>query len=92
MFFQGIIRKVYILATYSTSMKNIMIRDDVYDRLSTIKGKKSISGVVSDLFSESVDKKRRNLRKLFGSIDEKEKKELGRLVMEVRRVAKSRLF
>ena len=76
----------------TVSMKNIMIKDDVYDRLSTIKGKKSFSGVIEMLFSESVEKKRRNLRKLFGSIDLKDKKELGKFVLEVRRVAKSRLF
>ncbi|MBR9681611.1 MAG: antitoxin [Candidatus Altiarchaeota archaeon] len=73
-------------------MKNIMIRDDVYDRLSTIKGKKSFSETIEALFLESVEKKRRNLRKLFGCIDLREKKELGKFVLEVRRVAKSRLF
>ena len=73
-------------------MKNIMIKDDVYDRLSTIKGKRSFSDIIGALFSESVEKKRRNLRKLFGCVDLKERKELGKFVMEVRRVAKGRLF
>ncbi len=69
-----------------------MIGDEVYNRLSTIKGKKSFSGVIDQLFSESVEKKRRNLRKLFGCIDAKEKKDLGKFILEVKRVAKSRLF
>lgn len=73
-------------------MKNIMVRDEVYHSLVTIKGKKSFSETIDALFVESVEKKRRNLRKLFGIVTVKERKDIGKYVMEVRRVAKGRLF
>lgn len=73
-------------------MKNIMIRDGIYHTLKELKGKGSFSDILEELATESVESRRRTLRSFFGALGDKEAKEMEKVISEVLRVAKGRLF
>ena len=77
---------------YKICMKNIMIREGIYTELKDMKGTGSFSDVIEELAKNSVETRRRKLRAYFGTFEDKEVKDMERVVAEVLRVAKGRLF
>lgn len=73
-------------------MKNIMIKEDVYSKLKSFKGDRSFSDAIGLLLAGEVESRRRNLRGYFGSIDGKEAKDAEKIITELIRGAKGRLF
>lgn len=73
-------------------MKNIMIREDVYDKLKDIKGEMSFSDIIGTLFDSNVENRRKVIRSHFGSKSEKDMRDFEKTIMEVHRIAKGRLF
>ena len=59
---------------YTSYMKTIMIRDDVYKKLVEIKGDKSFSEIIEELIEESLTVRRRKLEKYFGILSDKKLK------------------
>jgi len=73
-------------------MRNVIIKEEVYEKLSQIKGKKSFSDIIGEIIEDAVETKRKNIRSAFASLKEAEIKEFERIIEEVRRGAKGRLF
>jgi predicted CopG family antitoxin len=73
-------------------MKNIMIREGIYTTLKEMKGNGSFSDVLEELAKSSLETRRRRLRGYFGMLGDKEAKEMEKVVSEVLRVAKGRIF
>ena len=73
-------------------MKNIMIREGIYETLKDMKGKGSFSDVLEGLAKSSVETRRKKLRGYFGTLGDREAKEMEKIISEVLRVAKGRLF
>jgi len=71
---------------YTSYMKTIMIRDDVYKKLVEIKGDKSFSEIIEELIEESLTLRRRKLEKYFGILNEEEAKEIMKEIKEVRKI------
>ena len=71
---------------YTSYMKTIMIRDDVYKKLVEIKGDKSFSEIIEELIEESLTLRRRKLEKYFGILDEEEAEEMMKEIKEVRKI------
>ena len=69
-----------------------MIKKEVYDQLKSIKGENSFSDMIDSLFKSNVELRRKNLRSYFGSKTDKEIREIEKIISEVFRVAKGRLF
>lgn len=73
-------------------MKNIMIREGIYSTLKEMKGNGSFSDVLEELAKSSVESRRRKIRGYFGLLGDREAKEMEKIITEVLRVAKGRLF
>jgi predicted CopG family antitoxin len=65
-------------------MKTIVIRDDVYRKLSEIKGNKSFSDIIEELIEESLSLRKKKLEKYFGILSEEEAEELEREIKEMK--------
>ena len=85
-------QKQYIVLTNTIHMKNIMIKKGVYDLLKDFKGDKSFSDAIQLLLDGATETRRKNLRRHFGSFEAKELKETERIITDVIRGAKGRLF
>lgn len=73
---------------YTSYMKTIMIRDDVYKKLVEIKGDKSFSEIIEELIEESlILRRRRKLEKYFGILNGEEAEEMMKEIKEVRKIA-----
>jgi predicted CopG family antitoxin len=66
-------------------MKTIMIRDDVYNKLTRIKGNKSFSDIIEELIEESISLQRKKIEKYSGILKEKEAEELKKEIYETRK-------
>lgn len=73
-------------------MKNIIIKDDVYNKLLQIKGKRSFSDLINEIIEDAVENKRKNIRSGFASFKDVEIREMKKILEEVRKGAKGRLF
>ncbi len=73
-------------------MKNVIIKDDVYNMLTQIKGKKSFSELIGNLVQEYTENRRKNIRSAFAILKDAEFREMAKIVEEVKRGAKGRLF
>jgi len=71
---------------YTSYMKTIMIRDDVYKKLVEIKGDKSFSEIIEELIEESLILRRRKLEKYFGILNGEEAEEMMKEIEEVRKI------
>jgi len=71
---------------YTSYMKTIMIRDDVYKKLVEIKGDKSFSEVIEELIEESLILRRRKLEKYFGILNGEEAEEMMKEIKEARKI------
>jgi len=71
---------------YTSYMKTIMIRDDVYNKLVEIKGDKSFSEIIEELIEESLILRRRKLEKYFGILNGEEAEEMMKEIKEVRKI------
>ncbi len=71
---------------YTSYMKTIMIRDDVYKKLVEIKGDKSFSEIIEELIEESLTLRRRKLEKYFGILNEEEAEEIMKEIKEARKI------
>ena len=71
---------------YTSYMKTIMIRDDVYRKLVEIKGDKSFSEIIEELIEESLTLRRRKLEKYFGILNEEEAEEIMKEIEEARKI------
>ncbi|MFP3227134.1 MAG: antitoxin VapB family protein [Sulfolobaceae archaeon] len=71
---------------YTSYMKTIMIRDDVYKKLVEIKGDKSFSEIIEELIEESQILRRRKLEKYFGILNGEEAEEMMKEIEEVRKI------
>jgi len=71
---------------YTSYMKTIMIRDDVYKKLVEIKGDKSFSEIIEELIEESLILRRRKLEKYFGILNGEEAEEMMKEIKEVRKI------
>jgi len=71
---------------YTSYMKTIMIRDDVYKKLVEIKGDKSFSEIIEELIEESLTLRRRKLEKYFGILNEEEAEEIMKEIEEARKI------
>ncbi|WP_432518179.1 antitoxin VapB family protein [Saccharolobus islandicus] len=71
---------------YTSYMKTIMIRDDVYKKLVEIKGDKSFSEIIEELIEESLTLRRRKLEKYFGILNEEQAEEIMKEIKEVRKI------
>lgn len=71
---------------YTSYMKTIMIRDDVYKKLVEIKGDKSFSEIIEELIEESLTLRRRKLEKYFGILNGEEAEEMMKEIKEVRKI------
>ena len=65
-------------------VKTIMVRDDIYNRLLSLKGDSSFSEVIARLLEESRAARLVRLRRYFGIVSEEEADELERIVGELR--------
>ena len=61
-----------------------MIRDNVYRKLSEIKGNKSFSDIIEELIEESLSLGKKKLEKYFGILSEEEAEELEREIKEMK--------
>lgn len=73
-------------------MKNIMIKEGVYNLLKEFKGETSFSDAIQLLLDGATETRRKNLRGYFGSFEAKELKETEKIITDVIRGAKGRLF
>ncbi len=73
-------------------MKNIMIREGIYEKLKEMKGNGSFSDLLEELATISIETRRRRLRTYFGILEEREARDAERFLSEVLRIAKGRLF
>ena len=71
---------------YTSYMKTIMIRDDVYKKLVEIKGDKSFGEIIEELIEESLILRRRKLEKYFGILNGEEAEEMMKEIKEVRKI------
>ena len=68
-----------------------MIRDDIYNRLLSLKGDSSFSEVIARLLEESKTARVDRLRRYFGILKDEEAEELERIVEELRSRLRIRL-
>jgi len=73
-------------------MKTIMIQDEVYKKLSKIKGKKSFSQLLDTLADNPEAAKKEAFRKVFGLITAKEAKVAMKRIREARKQTKVRVY
>ncbi|PIU22148.1 MAG: antitoxin [Candidatus Diapherotrites archaeon CG08_land_8_20_14_0_20_30_16] len=74
------------------SMRTIMIKDEVYNMLASIKEDKSFSETINSLIKKNTDIRKANLIKLYGIIDEKKANEMMVSIKEVRSNARANTF
>ena len=72
-------------------VKTIMVRDDIYNRLLSLKGDSSFSEVIARLLEESRVARLVRLRRYFGILSEEEAEDLERIVGELRSRLRIRL-
>ena len=72
-------------------MKTIMISDDTYEKLSSIKGRRSFTVLLSDLVDSLKQKKNENIMKFAGIMNGPEAKEVEKIAKGIRQNAKSRI-
>ena len=76
---------IILYTVYRIAMvKTIMVRDDIYNRLLSLKGDSSFSEVIARLLEESKASRLVRLRRYFGILSEEEADELERIVGELR--------
>jgi len=73
-------------------MRTIMIKDEVYNMLASIKEDKSFSETINSLIKKNTDIRKANLIKLYGIIDEKKANEMMVSIKEVRSNARANTF
>ena len=73
-------------------MKTIMLSDEAYEKLASIKGKKSFTEVVSELVDEVKRTKLEDLEEFFGIIGDEEARELHKITKQIRKRAKARIY
>ncbi|MDE1850835.1 MAG: antitoxin VapB family protein [Candidatus Micrarchaeota archaeon] len=73
-------------------MKTIMIKDDVYMKLSKIKGSKSFSDLLEELSDKSNDSNKAVFRKIFGLMTDKEAGAAMERIGKMRKNAKVRSY
>jgi len=64
-----------------------MIKDEVYRKLSKIKGKKSFSELLDSMYDEKEDAKMEAFRKLKGILTDREAKDAHRRIRELQKHA-----
>jgi predicted CopG family antitoxin len=69
-------------------MKTLMIKDEVYKKLSRIKGKKSFSELLDSMYEEKKDAKIEAFRKLKGILTDVEAKNAYKSIRELKKHAK----
>jgi predicted CopG family antitoxin len=69
-------------------MRTIMIRDEVYKRLSKIKGKKSFSKLLDSMLGEQNEVRMNAFRKLKGILTDEQAEEAYRRIKEIEKHAK----
>lgn len=72
-------------------MKTIMISDDAYQKLAAIKGKKSFTDLISEIVDAVKQKKKDDIMKFAGIINDEEAKEMEQIVRQVRGRARARI-
>jgi predicted CopG family antitoxin len=72
-------------------MKTIMISDETYRKLASIKGKKSFTNLLSEMVDRLKQTNKSEILKFAGIMNGKEADELQRLVAGIRKRAKARL-
>ena len=80
-----------VYSIYYRMVKTIMIRDDIYNRLLSLKGDSSFSEVIARLLEESKTARVDRLRRYFGILKDEEAEELERIVEELRSRLRIRL-
>ncbi len=70
-------------------MKTIMISDDTYEKLSSIKGKRSFTMLLSDLVNSLKQKKNEDIMKFAGIMNASEAKEVEKIAKRIRQNAKA---
>ena len=76
---------IILYTVYRIAMvKTIMVRDDIYNRLLSLKGDSSFSEVIARLLEESRAARLVRLRRYFGILSEGEADELERIVEDLR--------
>lgn len=68
-----------------------MISDEAYKKLTSIKGKKSFTELLSEMVDRLKQTNKQEILKFAGIINEKEANELQKLVKGIRKRAKARL-
>lgn len=72
-------------------MKTIMISDEAYRKLASIKGKRSFTGLVLDVVEGIKQKKRDDIMRFAGIMSNAEAATIERIAMKVRLRAKARV-
>lgn len=72
-------------------MKTIMISDETYEKLSSIKGKKSFTILLSELADKAKHAKPKDLEKFFGIMGNDEAEWLEKFIADRRKTAKVRI-
>ena len=70
-------------------MKTIMISDDAYEKLSSIKGKKSFTVLLSELADRMKQKKSDDIMKFAGIMSKEEADEVEKIAKRIRQNAKA---
>ncbi len=73
-------------------MKTIMVSDRVYELLKSIKGDKSFGELIEEIFFESINARKRYIMRFFGILKEDEAEKREKILKEVRKNVRSRLF
>ena len=79
----------YIQIDKVASMKTIMISDDAYNKLSSLKGNRSFTEVISDLVERQRKAKYESIKKFLGVIQKEEADDLQESIKETRKRAKA---
>ena len=76
---------VEIEIVYSVyGMKNIVVRDEVYELLSMLKDKKSFSDIILELIEKNSEARKKIILRYFGVLDEESAKKLEDVTMRER--------
>lgn len=76
---------VEIKIVYSVyGMKNIVVRDEVYELLSMLKDKKSFSDIILELIEKNSEARKKIILRYFGVLDEESAKKLEDVTMRER--------
>lgn len=65
-------------------MKNIVVRDEVYELLSMLKDKKSFSDIILELIEKNSEARKKIILRYFGVLDEESAKKLEDVTMRER--------